>query len=209
MGRKNINKNMLLLIAILIATMIMGVGYASIEGITGEIEGKVVADAQKGVFITDVDYVSDVDANLPGCTINNFLGTMLNSSINFSKTNPYSEIKYKVTIYNSSTETVPFVGVVYDDDFYDNPDIAFKITSEGFQIGEKIAPGETKEVYITFKYKDAAKGTIPQNTTLKSYLNFKMAEPNRLVKAIDKKETENYLTSTVIKNQSESIKFEQ
>ena len=209
MRKLKISKNMLLLIAILIATMIMGVGYASIEGITGEIEGKVVADAQEGVFITDVEYVSDIDANINNCQIDNFLGTMLNSTINLSKVNPTSEIKYKVTVYNSSTETVPFVGVVYDDDFYDNPDIIFEITKEGFQIGQTINPGETKEVYITFKYKNATTGIVPENTVLKSYLNFKMAEPNRMVVANDGDSTSNYLTSSVSKEKIESIKFEQ
>ena len=209
MRKLKISKNMLLLIAILIATMIMGVGYASIEGITGEIEGKVVADAQEGVFITDVEYVSDIDANINNCQIDNFLGTMLNSTINLSKVNPTSEIKYKVTVYNSSTETVPFVGVVYDDDFYDNPDITFEITAEGFQIGQTIAPGETKEVYITFKYKNATTGTVLENPALKSYLNFKMAEPNRMVVAKNGDSTSNYLTSSVPKEKIESIKFGQ
>ena len=209
MKKLKISKNMLLLIAILIATMIMGVGYASIEGITGEIGGKVIADAQEGVFITDVEYLSDIDASLPGCQIDNFLGTMLNSTIELSKTNPASEIKYKVTVYNSSTETVPFVGVVYDDDFYDNPDITFEITQEGFQIGQTIAPSETKEVYITFKYKNATTGIVPENTVLKSYLNFKMAEPNRMVVANEGDSTSNYLTSSMPKEKIESIKFEQ
>ena len=209
MRKLKISKNMILLIIMFIAIMIMGIGYASIESVTGEIEGKVIADAQSGVFITDVEYLSDIDASLPGCQIDNFLGTMLNSTINLSKVNPTSEIKYKVTVYNSSTETVPFVGVVYDDDFYDNPDIIFEITKEGFQIGQTINPGETKEVYITFKYKNTTTGIMPENTVLKSYLNFKMAEPNRMILATNSTETENYLKSTVSKEKIESIKFEQ
>ena len=209
MRKPKINKNMLLLLAMLIATMIMGVGYASIEGITGEIEGKVIADAQEGVFITDVEYVSDIDANINNCKIDNFLETMLNSTIELSKTNPASEIQYKVTVYNSSTETVPFVGVVYDDDFYDNPDIIFEITKEGFQIGQTINPGETKEVYIAFKYKNESTEAMPENTILKSYLNFKMAEPNRMVVANEGDSTSNYLTSSIPKEKIESIKFEQ
>ena len=207
MKKLKINKNMLLLLAMLIATMIMGIGYASIESVTGEIEGKVIADVQEGVFITDVEYVSDIDANINNCKINNFLGTMLNSTIELSKANLNSEIKYKVTVYNSSDETVPFVGVVYDDDFYDNSDIAFDITTDGLQIGQTIAPGETKEVYITFKYKNTTTETVPENTVLKSYLNFKMAEPNRMVLANDIDSTGKYLTSSITKNQIESIKF--
>ena len=171
MRKLKISKNMILLIIMFIAIMIMGIGYASIESVTGEIEGKVIADAQSGVFITEVEYISDVDANKASSTINNFLGTMLNSTIDLSKTNPESEITYKVTVYNSSEETVPFVGIVYGDEFYDNPNIVYEI-KEGFQIGQTIGPNETKEIYITFKYKDTS--TVPEDTILKSYLNFKM-----------------------------------
>ena len=42
----------------------MGIGYASINSITGEIEGTVIAEVQSGVFITNIEYVSDVDANI-------------------------------------------------------------------------------------------------------------------------------------------------
>ena len=120
-----------------VAIMLMGIGYSAIESVTGEIEGKVIAEAQNGIFITDVEYVSDVDANRTSSKINNFLGTMMQSTVELSKTNQTSEIKYKVTAHNSSTETVPFVGVAYDDDFYDNTGITFEITQEGFQIGDK------------------------------------------------------------------------
>ena len=199
---------MLLLLILTIAIVIMGIGYSAIESVTGEIEGEVIAEAQNGIFITDVEYVSDVDANKVSSKVNNFLGTMMNSTIELSKENLLSEIKYKVTVHNNSTELVPFVGVVYDDDFYDNANIIFEITQEGFQIGETIEPNETKEIYITFKYKDTT-GKVPEATILKSYLNFKMSEPNRMILAQNVAETGKYLTSSIIKNQIESIKFEQ
>ena len=206
MRKLKISKNMILLIIMFIAIMIMGIGYASIESVTGEIEGKVIADAQSGVFITEVEYISDVDANKASSTINNFLGTMLNSTIDLSKTNPESEITYKVTVYNSSEETVPFVGIVYGDEFYDNPNIVYEI-KEGFQIGQTIGPNETKEIYITFKYKDIS--IVPEDTILKSYLNFKMTAPNRLVQAKNSESSSNYLTSSIPKEKIETIKFEQ
>ncbi len=209
MQKLKISKNIMLLFAMLLAAIVMGIGYASIESVTGEIEGKVIADAQSGVFITDVECVSDVDANISNCKIDNFLGTMLNSTIELSKTNPESEIRYKITVYNNSEEEIPFVGVIYDDDFYDNPDITFEITTEGFQIGQLITQGETKEVYITFKYKNETTETIPENTILKSYLNFKMAEPNRMVVAGSEDASGKYLTSSIAKEKIESIKFEQ
>ena len=163
-----ISKNMFLLIVILIAVMIMGVGYVSIEGITGEIEGKVTANAQEGIFITDVENVSNLEANMENSKIKNFVKTTLQSTIELSSTNPLSSITYKITIYNSSKEIGRFTEVKYDKEFYDSEDITFEIT--GFVPGERIQPKETKNILITFRYKDTT--TVPKNRVLNSYLNF-------------------------------------
>ena len=163
-----ISKNMFLLIVILIAMMIMGIGYASIEGITGEIEGKVTANAQEGIIITDVENVSNVEANMENSKIKNFVKTTMQSTIELSSTNPSSSITYKITIYNSSKEIGRFTEVKYDKEFYDNEDITFEIT--GFVPGERIQPKETKNILITFRYKDTT--TVPENRVLNSYLNF-------------------------------------
>ena len=56
-------KNTLLLLALVIATIFMGIGYSAINSITGDIKGKAIANNQNGVNITDVEYVSDIDAN--------------------------------------------------------------------------------------------------------------------------------------------------
>ena len=106
-------------------------------------------------------------------------------------------------MYNNSEETMTFVDVLYDNEFYDNQDIVFEIT--GFTTGQEIGPYENKEIIITFKYKNAE---IPENNVLKSYLNFNIKRANRLVLANDVESTENYLTSSVPKDQIETIKFE-
>ena len=49
-------KNLTLLFLLLIAVLIMGIGYAAIESITGEIDVKAIANAQNGMFITDATY---------------------------------------------------------------------------------------------------------------------------------------------------------
>ena len=101
-GKKmRIRNNTLLLIMILISTLIMGIGYASVNSITGEITGTVIAESQTGVFITDVIYASDVDANSKTSEIQNYLGTMMKSRIELSNSNSSSEITYKVIIYNN------------------------------------------------------------------------------------------------------------
>ena len=185
----------------------MGIGYASINSITGEIEGTVIADVQSGVFITNIEYVSDVDANINTSKIEYYIGTMMQSTVELSDTNVASEIKYKVTVYNNSLNNYPFLDVLYDTEsteFYDNENIIFEIDPSEFKVGDTINAKETKEIYITFKYKN---GIIPENTVLNSYINFRIAEPNRLVVAGNVASTGNYLGSTITKNKIETISF--
>ena len=198
------SKQSLILFVLLGAILFIGIGYSAINSVTAEITGGITATTQNGVFITDVTYVSGVDANVDASNIEYYRGTMLQSLISLSEQNPNSEIKYKVTIYNNSEETYPFVAVLYDEEFYDNPDIVFEIS--GFNIGETIGAKETKELYITFKYKNQ---TIPEKTILSSYINFKIAEPNRLMAVTGSGSTAKYLRGTVIKNEIEEIEFAQ
>ena len=165
-----ISKNLMLLMAITIAVMVMGIGYSAINSITGEITGNILAEAQEGVFITDVENVSNVDANMTNSKIENLTKTTLKSIVELSNTNPLSSITYKVTVYNSSKDIYKFTEVKYDKEFYDNEAITFEIT--GFIPEQKIQPNETKEILITFKYKDTT--AVPANRILNSYLNFNM-----------------------------------
>ena len=196
-------KNTLLLLALVIATIFMGIGYSAINSITGDITGKATANNQDGVFITDVEYVSDIDANLNNSKIENFLGTMMKSTVELSESNTKSEIKYKVTVYNNAVEAAVFEKVTYGEEFYDNEEITYEI--EGFTPGQTIGSKETKEIIITFKYKDQT--TVPANKILNSYLNFEMIVPNRMVLAQKGDNTSKYLTGSILKNQIESVKF--
>ena len=197
-----IRKSTSWLFLLLMSILFMGIGYATINSITGEIKGEVIATVQSGVFITNVEYIKDIDANLNTSNIVYYKGTMMQSLIELSDINPNSEIEYKVTVYNNSENTYPFVGVLYDEEFYDNPDINFEIS--GFNIGETIGAKETKEIYITFRYKN---GVLPERTALSSYINFKIAEPNRLVLANSVAATGKYLTGTITKEKIETIEF--
>ena len=199
---KQIKKRRLLLVLIIIGTMFIGIGYASINSITGEITGTVLAEVQSGVFITDVEYVSDVEADMNISRVENFIGTTLNNTVGLSETNPNSQITYKVTVYNNSEEEAVFVGPIYDEEFYSNPNIEFEIS--GFTEGEVIGANESREIIITFKYKNE---TIPENTTLNSYINFKFSIPNRLRMATNVAETGKYLNSAETKNSIEKIAF--
>ncbi len=172
------NKNMLLLFILFVTILLMSVGYASINSVTGDIEGTAIADAQEGVFITNIAYVSDVNASASNSKVNKFLGTVMDSTMQLSDTDVNSSITYKVTVYNKGTEGAIFQKITYANDFYDNNDIIFEIS--GFTTGETIASNESKEIIIKFKYKGT---TVPDNNVLNSYLNFVIKAPNRMTVA--------------------------
>ena len=195
-------KNSTLLFLLLMAVLVMGIGYASINSVTGEIKGTLTANSQEGVFITDVTYVSDVGAKLSNCKISKYAGTMMQSTVELSNTNVSSSITYKVTIYNAYKTEAQFAKTIYDNEFYDNQDITFEIS--GFKPGDIIGSKETKNIIITFKYKGS---TIPSNKVLNSYLNFKMEKINRMMVARYGVETTTYLSSSIAKNKIESMKF--
>ena len=211
---KMISKHSLILCLLLMTILLMGIGYAAINSITGEISGTIIAEQQNDVFITSVEYVSDVEADLASSNITYYKGTYMQSTVKLSETNPSSEITYKVTVYNNSENTYPFLTTLFDEEFYDNPNIVFEIKDTGFKVGDLINGKETKEIYITFKYKD---GVLPENKTLNSNINFKIAEPNRLVLANSVKNDEdgnviestmNYLNSTISRDKIKTVKFE-
>ena len=190
------------------ALLFMSIGYSAINSVTGDISGTVTAKVQDGVFITDVEQTSNVDANLTTSKIKSYVGTLMGSTVDLSKENPSSEITYKVTVYNNANETMQFSKVVYDEGLdvsYDNLNITFEIS--GFTVGQTIEPNETKEIIIKFKYKDQS--SVPENTVLNSYIQFKMSKINRMVIAQNGSNTNKYLTGTILKNQIESVKFEQ
>lgn len=163
------SKNLILLYFVLACLIFLSIGYASITAITGEIDGKVNAKAQNGVFIADVIYDSDIEADLENSKVLYYYGTMLNTKVQLG-TNTDSSITYKITIHNNTDSTYQLYDVNYlkgDSNVYSNEDITYKV--EGFSLGDKINAGETKYSYITFKYKNGA----TSNTTLTSFLNFK------------------------------------
>ena len=123
---KRISKHSSILCLLLMSILLMGIGYAAINSITGEISGTVIAEQQNDVFITSVEYVSDVDADLGSSNITYYKGTYMQSTVKLSEANPNSEITYKVTVYNNSENTYPFLTTLFDEEFYDNPNNLLK-----------------------------------------------------------------------------------
>lgn len=169
--RKAKSKNLILLYFVLVCLVFLSIGYAAITAITGNIEGTIYADAQDSVFIADVMYDSDIDANLEESKVLYYYGTMLNTKVQLGE-NSNSSITYKVTLYNNSLSTYQLYDVSYleeESSTYSNQNITYEIS--GFSLGDKINAGETKYLYITFKYKAEASS----DSTLTSFLNFNFA----------------------------------
>ena len=74
-------KNLFLLMMITIVVIVMGIGYSAINSVTGEIAGNLKAEAQEGVFITDVAVESNVDANISNSKIQKYVGTLMQSTV--------------------------------------------------------------------------------------------------------------------------------
>ena len=112
------NKKFLFPTFILLATIFMGIGYASINSISIGIGGEIIAKEVDGIYITETKYVSDVNADVSSSKILNAYQTNLDSHIVLSDTDPNSSITYEVTIYNSTNRDYLFIGTKYEIEYY-------------------------------------------------------------------------------------------
>ena len=97
------------LFLICLATCFMGIGYARIDIIL-EIAGNLAAEPQDNIFITEVNYVSNVGADLDNSEILDTYQTNLTSEIVLSTTDANSKITYEIKIYNI-VESPPKVSI--------------------------------------------------------------------------------------------------
>ena len=159
--------NVVLGCLIIFSTLFLGIGYAALSNKILSVDGSVSAEVTDGMFISDVQYVSNVGADLTNSQIIDYTGTMLHSNIALSSTNGSSSITYQVSIFNNSDSLKQFKGISYLDDLYSNSNITY--TLSGFNVGDTIDKGVEKTFNITFAYRSTSNLT---NNTLESYLNF-------------------------------------
>lgn len=165
---KRIKDNIVFLpIFLSLCILFLSMGYAAINSITSEISGKLNANKQDGIFITDIKYYSNYDALTNESDINNYYQTTMNSTIALSKTNPDSTITYEITVYNSTDDDYRFNQVLYAPEFYDNEDITFSLVD--LKKRDRLISKGFLTFYITFSYVD---GSISENNILNSFLNF-------------------------------------
>lgn len=164
---KGLKINFLFWLFIILSTFFLSIGYASLDSIILDINGEVTAVPQSEIYITDVAYKTNINADIEISKITQYYQTLMQSSIVLGNT-PTSSITYSVTIYNSGNQTYTFKDVEYSNEFYDNPNIVFEL--DGLKKWDTVASKEFITFSITFHYLN---NTIPDSTVLNSFLNFK------------------------------------
>ena len=163
---KSFNNSSVLYVSLLfLATIFMGVGFASVNKEFVSISGSSHILTPNGLYITRVTYVSDNGADLQVSKINDFNGKVLNSTIKLG-TSSSSTITYSITITNNTLNSSSFSGTSYSPSFYDNPNITFQLS--GINVGDIVAAGASKTFNITFQYT----GNNTSNQILNSYISF-------------------------------------
>jgi len=155
-------------VLLVLASLFMSIGYATVNSVILDISGSLAAEAPLDIIITKVDQ----DDSNDGYSLINFAdGTLLNSTITLSNNvednEPY--VTLLISVYNNTSRTYAFNGTSYllDKDSYDNDNIIFDL--EGIEKRDFLEPGDEKLIKVKFKYKDSSNIT---NNVLNSLINF-------------------------------------
>ena len=161
---KSISNNLLVLL-ILIATLFMSVGYATINNVILSVSGSGNVAIERSVHITVATSAHSAS------TINSFSGTMLNSTVDLTNNNPET---FTITINNNTTDNYIFDQVLRDTEqslFYDNQNITFSLN--GLNRYDTLNAGQSVTFTITFDYVNGFTPSSPSDKVLNSYINFK------------------------------------
>lgn len=156
--------NIIITLCVFISIYILLVGYMLITSEPNIIK-EDYEENYEDIYIKNVRYLSNNEANLERSEIIGTFGTVLHSKIYLSEINEKSQIEYEIELYNNSNQIKKFVDIVYSNKFYSNEFIKFKV--EGITGGDIIGIGEEKKVSIIFYYENLQAGN-----KLDSYLNF-------------------------------------
>lgn len=148
-------------ILIVVATLIMGIGYASIT-MSLDIKGTAIAQAQKEILITNIN------CEQANAKINSYTKTIIDSEIELSDTDINSKVECKINITNTTNNNYAFKEIIYGNEFYDNQDI--EVTTN-IQKGTIINKNQTLELTLTFKYKENIREI--NNNILNTIINIK------------------------------------
>ena len=160
-------------VLILIATLLMSIGYAEMSGINLSVAANVKATVQDGVFITEVTRTAYEGADITNSKINSYAETTMNNTVVLGSSSD-STITYNVWLYNNSDKDHVFIGITKDEELYKDANITY--STDLVPYGTVIEAGKNMDFNITFSYV----GEDTSNTTLNSILNFRFMEVPKL-----------------------------
>ena len=96
------------LVLITISTVFLGIGYASINNITLQLDGNTSVKKKDTVEIIRVDYKDGFQSNKDESIIKGFNKTMINSKIVLGNSSN-STITYEVTIRNDTINSFKYI----------------------------------------------------------------------------------------------------
>lgn len=176
--REKVRKETLFFMIIITLTLFLGIGYSKASDIDLIVEGEATANSPKDIVITNIEYLSSINANHTLSTINEPYLTIMNSKI-VLENDLSSEITFKIKVKNNTEISATYIEAIYDTEIgYDNTDIQFFLN--GISSGNILGAKEEKEFTITFKYREALSEIT--NNTLNSYINFKFNLQNKVAK---------------------------
>ena len=178
---------------ILLICLLMSVGYTTVNYITLDIGGNVVAMEQEGVFVTDIKFKEGSGIHYANSNISVLKGTSLKHEIALSSTSNTSYITYIITVINSNDYDCQFKAAIYDEEFYDNQDIIYDLNDSVVE-GDLIAAGETLDFEVTFKYIDGVTAS-ENNNVLNAYINYEFI-PLAILKSYRTMSTTAFRSST-------------
>ena len=154
------HRNKIFLIAISLATLLLGIGYAQLTHQTLFINADADVEPIEDVIITSV---TSSNISIPAYTSNS-----VNSTVTLDPSNPSYTASMMITVYNNSDVNQYFLGTTVDSGIgYTNPGIVYTIS--GIDEEELIEPGESKTFTVTFSYKD---GQLQSSNTLTSFIQY-------------------------------------
>lgn len=173
-GEDNMNKKYMIII--IVGFLLLSVGYATVNSTTLKIDGEAFAKLYEGIFISKCNVIydeNDINDDNSTAIIKNVDRNILTSTITLPNDNPNAFITYEITVSNNTDKSYMFDEVQYllENEFYDNPNIAFDI--EQIEKYDKLLSKSSVTFNIKFYYKD---NIIPESNTLNSDLNFSFKE---------------------------------
>lgn len=169
---KIINKFLLLII---IASLFLSIGYASINSISLDIKGKTTAKASTGLVITEVNKKSSNNSSSELITAYN-----TNIQVEAILNDIDSNVVYEIKMYNGTEFSYKYIGVEYIKEYYDNDAIQIEV----IDTLEKIHSGETKTFRIKISYKSGTNISAVSNE-LNGLINLKFIYIDKILNDTD------------------------